>query len=172
METETKRALWRWRIFSATWLSYAGYYFCRKAFWVAKEQLGVAHHWDAQLLGVLGSIYLGCYAVGQFIAGAAGTRWGPRLVLLAGMAVSVGAHVVLGVANGVGTFAVFIGLNGFAQATGWSNNVGTMGNWTSRSERGRIMGLWCTNFQVGGVLASGLAAFFLGTSLGFRWSFF
>lgn len=153
-------------------MSYAGYYFCRKAFWVAKEKLGKAHDWNPELLGVLGSIYLGAYAVGQFIAGASGTRWGPRRVLLVGMAVSLVSHAILGVANSFGTFAVFIALNGLAQATGWSNNIGTMGNWTSRSERGRIMGLWCTNFQVGGVLASGLAAFFLGTHYGFRWSFF
>jgi OPA family sugar phosphate sensor protein UhpC-like MFS transporter len=62
-------------------------------------------------------------------------------------------------------------LNGLAQSTGWGNTVGVMGNWFRKEERGRVMGLWATCFQVGGVLGSGLAAFMLGIA-GFKYSFF
>ena len=42
------------------------------------------------------------------------------------------------------------------QATGWSGNVGTMAGWFVKSERGKVMGLWSTNFTIGS-LVSGLA---------------
>jgi sugar phosphate permease len=45
-------------------------------------------------------------------------------------------------------------MNGIAQATGWSGNVGTMASWFHKHERGRVMGAWSTNFTVG-ALASG-----------------
>jgi len=45
-------------------------------------------------------------------------------------------------------------INGLAQATGWSGNVGTMAGWFHKHERGRVMGAWSTNFTVG-ALASG-----------------
>ena len=42
-------------------------------------------------------------------------------------------------------------MNGLAQATGWSGNVGTMANWFHKHERGRVMGVWSTNFTVGSI---------------------
>jgi OPA family sugar phosphate sensor protein UhpC-like MFS transporter len=62
-------------------------------------------------------------------------------------------------------------LNGLAQASGWSNNVGTMANWYARHERGTVMGLWATNFQFGGMASNALAAW-LAHAYGYRWSFF
>ena len=162
---------WRWRIFSATWLSYAGYYFCRKPFYITKATLEDAYGWDPTKLGLLGGAYLAFYALGQFIAGWAGSRFGPRLVLLVGMGVSVGANFTFGITNSWGTFLAFMALNGLAQASGWSGNVGAMAPWFRRSERGTIMGFWATNFQVGSVVANFLAAFMLGLA-GFKWSFF
>lgn len=163
--------IWRYRIFAATWLCYAGLYFCRKPFYVAKADLGEAFGWDASLLGLLGTVYLITYTLGQFIAGVAGTLWGPRLVLLVGMGGSVLANLAFGLTDSAITFAIFMGLNGLAQSVGWGNTVGSMATWFHRDERGRVMGLWATCYQVGGVFASGLAALILGL-YGFEYSFF
>jgi sugar phosphate permease len=162
---------WRWRIFASTWLCYAGFYFCRKPFYIAKAALGAQLHFDATALGLIGSAYLGAYTLGQFAAGALGNRLGPRLVLLTGMALSVAANVGFGLTNSLGTFVALMALNGAVQATGWSNTVGTMAHWFRRAERGTVMGFWATNFQVGGVAANTLAAWALG-QWGFRYSFF
>lgn len=162
---------WRWRVFAATWLSYFGFYFCRKPFYIAKADLGEQNGWDASMLGGIGTAYLVAYALGQFLAGFLGDRIGPRALLLIGMGVSLGANAVFGLTNSYETFLVFMVVNGLAQATGWSANVGTMANWFRRSERGSVMGVWATNFQVGGVAANGLAAYVLG-SWGVQWSFF
>lgn len=162
---------WRRRVFAATWLSYAGFYFCRKPFFIAKPALAEELSWEPSILGLLGTCYLVAYAAGQFVAGWAGTRWGPRILLLAGMLVSVGANFTFGLTNSFGMFATFLIINGLAQSTGWSGNVGSMARWFRRDERGTVMGLWATNYQVGGVAANTLAAWVLG-KWGFQASFF
>ena len=162
---------WRWRIFASTWLCYAGYYFCRKPFYIAKSAIGHELHFDATALGTIGSVYLVAYTVGQFATGALGSRLGPRVLLLVGMTLSIAANVGFGLSNSFEGFVVLMALNGLAQATGWSGTVGTMANWFRRSERGTVMGFWATNFQVGGVVANTLAAWAMG-QWGFRYSFF
>ncbi|MDP2307386.1 MAG: MFS transporter [Pseudomonadota bacterium] len=161
---------WRWRVFAATWLCYAGYYFCRKPFYLAKASLATELSFDATQLGTIGTAFLLAYAIGQFVSGALGDKRGPRVLLLGGMAVSIGANIGFGLGNSFGTFLGLMVLNGLAQATGWSGTVGTMASWFHRRERGTVMGLWATNFQVGGVLANTFAAWLLG-AYGWRYSF-
>jgi len=168
---DDKMRAWRWRILASTWLCYAGFYFCRKPFYIAKASMGEEFGWSAPMLGQAGAVYLICYTLGQFMAGLLGDRLGPRIVLLSGLAATVGCNVAFGLTNGYGSLLGFMALNGFAQATGWSCTVGTMGAWFHRRERGTIMGVWATNYTVGGVLGTSLAAFVLG-AYGFRYSFF
>lgn len=162
---------WRWRVFVSTWCAYAGLYFCRKAFFVVKGSLSDELGIDTQGLGEIGTAYLLAYAIGQFVNGALGNRIGARILLLVGMFVSLSTNVVFGTANGYWTIFAFMVVNGFAQATGWPSVVGTLGHWTRRAERGTVMGLWGTCYQLGGVAASAWAAFWLGRS-GWRTSFF
>jgi sugar phosphate permease len=169
MDPRFKR--WRYRVFAATWLSYFGFYFARKPFFITKSALQDHLSIDPTMLGVVGTCYLVSYTIGQFLAGALGNRFGPRLVLLSGMTLSLLANAAFGVSNSWLTFAVFMTINGLAQATGWSCNVGTMAQWFRKRERGTVMGLWATNFQVGGVAANTLAAWTLG-EFGYQWSFF
>jgi OPA family sugar phosphate sensor protein UhpC-like MFS transporter len=163
--------LWRYRIFASTWLCYAGFYFARKPFSIVKKDLGDALGWSAYDLGLIGSVYLIAYAIGQFIAGSMGTKYGARRLLIAGMAASVLANVVFGMTNSVFTFCVFMAVNGLGQATGWSGTVATMAAWLRRPERGTVMGVWGTCFSVGGTLANILAAYLLG-AYGYQYSFF
>ena len=101
------------------------------------------------------------YAASQFLAGWAGNRFGPRVMLLSGMAISIVANIGFGLSSSAEAFFVLMTLNGAAQATGWSANIGTMAAWFHRGERGTVMGLWTTNFQAGGVLANAATAFVL-----------
>ena len=147
----------RIRVFAATWLCYAGLYFCRHAFFVAKGDLTRERGLDAATLGWLGVAYLVAYAVGEFNAAALGTRIGPRRMLLTGMAVSIAANVGFGMAHSTPAFMVLMAFNGLAQATGWSGNIGTMAQWFRRRERGQVMGLWSTCYQLGAVAAKAFA---------------
>ena len=102
--------------------------------------------------------------------GWARSKWGPRILLLFGMAVSIAVNFLFGITNSWTTFSLLMMINGFAQSTGWSNNVAAMAPWFSRKERGTVMGFWATNYQIGGVLASGLAAWVL-ARWDIQWSF-
>jgi sugar phosphate permease len=163
--------IWRWRILVSTWLAYAGFYFCRKAFYVVKKDLGDELQLDATALGEIGMAYLIAYTLGQFLSAGLGSRTGPRILLLIGMAVSVGCNVAFGFANNYWTLLAFMALNGFAQATGWPSVIGTLAHWTRREERGWLLGLWGTCYQLGGVAAKVWAAFWLARQ-GWRGAFF
>jgi MFS transporter, OPA family, glycerol-3-phosphate transporter len=162
---------WRVRVFVATWLSYVGFYFCRKPFSVAKGPIGDQFHWKATTLGNIYAAYLIAYAIGQFLASRLGPKLGPRINVLVGMALSIGVTAAMGIALSPWVMGGLIAVNGLAQATGWSGNVGTMASWFHKHERGRVMGLWATNFTVGAIV-SGLV---LGWMLGFtswQWCFY
>lgn len=152
---------WRWRVFAATWLCYGGFYFARKPFFIVKSDLGDRLGLSATDLGNIGFAYLLSYTIGQFVAGALGQRVGSRKLLVTGMAAAVAASVGFGLAGGLISLSFLMVVNGLAQATGWSGTVGNMAQWFRRSERGRVMGVWATCYQVGGVAANAMAAFIL-----------
>ncbi len=162
---------WQVRIFAATWLAYAGYYFCRKPFYVAKADMGTALAFSSVELAHLGTAYLAAYAVGQFSSAWFGRQLGPRLLLLAGIAISIVSNFTFGIANGFWTLLLFLSLNGMAQGTGWPGCIGSLAFWFRREERGTVLGVWSTCYQVGSLVSTALAAYLLGR-LGWRWSYF
>ncbi len=171
MQNIELRNKWRMRVFSATWLSYFGFYFARKPFYAVKADLETTLGWDPEKLAWIGTIYLITYTLGQFISGALGDKFGSKLMLTIGMLGAVIANAMMGFSNSFLSFCVLMALNGLFQSTGWSNNVGIMGRWLESDERGRVMGFWATNFQIGGAMALPIAAY-LGHRYGVQWSFF
>ncbi|MCK5689319.1 MFS transporter [Myxococcota bacterium] len=163
--------LWRLRVFASTWIAYAGYYFGRQTFYIVKRPLGEELGYGPEMLGYLGSAYLVAYTIGQFTSAALGQRMGARVLLLGGASLSLLVNVGMGFSNSFYTLMVLLVLNGFAQATGWPATVGTMGYWTTRKERGTVMGVWATCYQLGGVFAKMWASFWLAQQ-GWRFSFF
>lgn len=147
---------WRVKVFAATWLSYVGFYFCRKPFSAAKAAIGLETGWNATTLGNIWAAYLVAYALGQFVAAGLGTRFGARINVLAGMAISIAVTLAMGMTLSITFMAGLVAFNGLAQATGWSGNVGTMAAWFRKSERGKVMGAWANCFTIG-ALTSGWA---------------
>ena len=78
---------WRYITFGVTWLAYVGFYFTRKSFPVAK--IGILEDPAIEItkasLGLIDGLYGIAYALGQFIWGMCGDKFGPRKVVLAGM---------------------------------------------------------------------------------------
>jgi sugar phosphate permease len=162
---------WQIRIFTATWLSYAGYYFCRKPFYVVKADMAGALGFSTVQLGHLGTAYLAAYALGQFSSAFFGRKLGPKLLLLAGMAISLVCNFFFGIGNGFWTIMLFLAINGLAQGTGWPGCIGSLAFWFRREQRGSILGVWSTCYQVGSLVATSFSAYLLGRA-GWRWSYF
>ncbi len=149
------------RAFALTWFSYGSYYLTRKNFAVVKSRLNEDLGVSMTTLGHIDTVYLATYAVGQFLNGALGDRFGARRIIGIGMLASGALAWWFAMSNTAVLFAVAFGLNGLFQSTGWPNNVKAMGAWFGREARGKVMGFWCTCYQVGGLVASALATFLL-----------
>jgi len=144
------------------WLLYAGYYLCRKNYAVAQPVFMREFGWNEQDVGVIISAYLTTYAIGQFISGPLGDRFGPRIVIALGLGLSVAANAGLGFSTSILTMTAMMAVNGFAQSTGWPNSMKTMSNWFSVQQRGRVMAWWCTNYQAGDLISTAFASVIIG----------
>ena len=168
---------YRAQLFTATWLSYFGFYLVRKTYAVLKKPLKEQFGLDDVHVAYPWTIYLITYMLGQFLAAWLGRRMQSRRVLIYGMVVAAACNIGLGwlvdshLASAYLWMCITMGIHGFAQATGWPHNVGLFANWTRRSERGTLFGIWGTCYQVGAIAGKALAAFLLGW-LGMAWSFF
>lgn len=162
---------WQIRILVTTWLAYAGYYFCRRPFYLTKISLSHSLHLSTIDLANLGTAYLVAYMLGQFSSAYFGRKLGPKMLLLAGIMISIISTALFGISNGYWTIMLLISLNGLAQGTGWPGCIGSLAFWFRRKERGRVLGFWATCYQLGQVFASLLASFLLDLA-GWRWSFF
>ncbi len=162
---------WQVKIFIATWLAYAGYYFCRKPFYVVKADMAGALGFSTIQLAHLGTAYLAAYAVGQFSSAFFGRKLGPKMLLVAGIGISVACNLIFGMSNGFWTIMLFLAVNGLAQGTGWPGCIGSLAFWFQREQRGSVLGVWATCYQVGSLASTAFAAYLLGRA-GWRWSYF
>ncbi len=142
-----------------TWLTYAGFYLCRKNFAVAMplltEDLGYTKLDFATIIFVFSLFYAG----GQFVNALLSDRFGARLVVGIGMIVSAASNIAMGFAGSLMAFTLLAPLNGLGQSTGWSGLVKTMASWFRPRERGVVMGWWGTSFVLGGSFATIFATF-------------
>ncbi|MCA9667470.1 MAG: MFS transporter [Myxococcales bacterium] len=167
--------VWRWRVLIATWLCYAGFYFCRKNFSIAKSAILGKLEVSTSALAHVFTAYLVAYMLGQFATGVLSRRIPTRRLLLGGMVLSLVCNVGIGIAYSAGPggywpMMMLMIVNGLAQSTGWPGNVGVLSNWLRRHERGRMMAGWATSYQIGSIFAKAFAAFMLGFA-GPAWSF-
>lgn len=161
----------RFRVFGLTWLSYASYYLTRKNYSLAKVSLQNAYGLTTDQLGTIDSAYSAAYAIGQFLWGWAADRLGPRRVLGVGMIGTALCSVAFGLSSTFVALLIFWTLNGLMQATGWSPNVKAMTGWFADKDRGRIMGMWTTNYTVGSFVANPLGGVFM-DAISWQWVFF
>jgi sugar phosphate permease len=156
--------------FAITWLAYASYYLGRKGFSVAKaavsRELGVG----IEVLASIDTAYLVAYAAGQVPSGVAADRFGPRVLVGVGLIGSAIACALFGLGQGALVLGACFALNGLMQSTGWPGTTKAMAAWTTPRDRGRVMGLWSTCYQIGGIAATALATYLLATS-GWRAAF-
>ncbi len=164
---------WRWQTFGITWLAYAGFYLTRKSFSVAKNELKKADVMGltkADMSWIDGANSV-AYAIGQFLFGSLGDKFGTRAIILLGMMASVTTALAMGFANSVLMMGVLFGIQGLCQATGWAPLAKNVGEFFSQRERGTIMWFWCTNYALGGFIASTLAGV-TAQKFGWRFAFF
>lgn len=153
---------WRWRILIATYFAYAGYYLTRKVFTIAMTSISSDFNIGLEQVAHIWTAYLVAYAIGQFVNSFIGRKWGPRLLLLGGLGISITINIIFGFSNSYSTFMVFMFFNGLVQASGWPGVVGGVAQWLRKKERGSIMGIWSTSYLMGNILVKMLGGYLLG----------
>jgi sugar phosphate permease len=150
---------WRQRIFLAGWIVYAGYYFCRKNFSVVMPMMERTQHYGNFDLAHLVFVFSLAYAAGQFLAGSAADRCGPRAVATGGGLLSAACTMAMAFS---GSYRVLLLLqigNGLGQGCGWSSCLKMLGAWFARRERGVVVAWWGTCYVLGGFLATVFATY-------------
>lgn len=161
----------RYTAWGLTWLAYASYYLGRKGFSVVKSTLRQSLGVSERALGIIDTLYLGAYALGLFLSGYVGDRVGARRLIAGGLACSALCCFWFGACNAALWFGALFFVNGLAQSTGWPGTTGAMAEWTTTRNRGTVMAFWATCYQVGSIVATDLAAYWLRHS-GWRAAFF
>lgn len=178
IELTSGHTAWRIRILVSTYLGYGGFYLTRKVFTLCKTPIAAELGWELGSTAHIWTAFLVAYMLGQFISSYIGRRWGPRVLLLGGLGMSMVCNIIFGFANSFATFLVFMAFNGLLQAAGWPGCVGAISEWLRVHERGRIIGIWTTNHILGSIMVKTLTGMFLGITglylgmAGWRWAFF
>ncbi len=174
LRRDPKYERWRYIIFVVTWITYAGFYLTRQSFSAAKA--GIIEdpqvHVSKSMLGIVDAAYLIAYAIGQFIWGIAGDRYGCRKVILVGILISIAAGFAMGVSSVILLFGIFSFMQGIAQASGWAPLTKNVGCWFSKKERGRVYGWWCSNYSIGPMIATPFAGYAAEHFMSWRYAFF
>jgi sugar phosphate permease len=158
--TQTENVkLWRYRIFGITWLTYAGFYLCRKNVSVEIPLLEHRFGYSTDQLAHVVFAFSLLYALGQFVFGPLSDRFGARVIVGTGLFVVVASNILLGLQSSFIMLVALAVIGGAGQATGWSGLVKTMACWFKREERGVVMAWWGTNYVLGGFLATIFATF-------------
>lgn len=156
---------WQRRIFASVWITYFAYYLCRYNMPMAKSRLCDTFSWNATSFGIVLTALTLMYAVGQFVNGQLADRFGTRVIASIGVLGSVAMNLAVFVVTlmaGPETanpntvlllLVLFWGANGFFQSMGWSPMVRVMAHWFPSSNRGKVMGVVGTCYQLGGAFS-------------------
>jgi len=169
--TSERMKYWRKRILWTTWITYAGFYLARVNMSITLPEIMKEYGISKTVMGgVLTSLFV-LYAVGQFINGQLGDKFGPRKLITVGILGSVLLNILFGFSSGVIIAMVVIwGLNGYFQSMGWGPSVKIVANWFPKKERGRAGGILGSSYQIGNAVSWGLAGLVVGL-WGWRWGF-
>jgi sugar phosphate permease len=154
---------WRTSVFSSSWLLYAGYYLCRKDVKIlqmlpgADPSLGEV----ANLLFVFGL----AYTIGQFFAGILADMKGSRITALIGGLISAVSTAAMVLGHTHRSLLILQMLNGLGQGCGFPALARLLSSWFDRRERSTIVAWWSASYSLGGVVATGLAAWCATTPL-------
>lgn len=152
-------------IFFICWISYASIYLLRLNLSIAAADLNASNIFSGKEIGLMGSMFFFCYAVGQLINGYAGDKINPKLMILFGMAISAISNLIIGfllLSNYTG-FLIFLlwALNGFSQSMLWGPIVRTVSNLYEEKTRIKAAGILSISYAAGSVLAYIVATYII-----------
>ncbi len=161
----------QWRMLLATMFCYLFFYTGRQTFGFAipgiQDELGVSK----ETLGWASAALLWSYALGQFINGNLGDKFGGRRMMSTGAILSCGLNWIVSFGTSITSLVIPWAANGFAQSMGWAPGSRVLSNWWPHSERGRVYGAYVFAAGMASVLAYTTSILILDFEMGWRWIF-
>src|SRR5690606_19725753 len=147
----------QWRMLLAVMFCYLFYYTGRRTAGFAipgiHQELGIS----LATLGWMSTALFWCYALGQFINGSLGDRFGGRRMMTMGAVLSCGFNWITSFGTSIAGLFVPWGANGVAQSMGWAPGGRLLSNWWSAEERGFAFGFYTFAAGLSSVLAFGMS---------------
>ena len=149
---------YRWRIFEAAFIAYAGFYIVRNNLPPVSKEMGAALSYDKGMIGMILSGTALAYGIGKFVMGYFADRSDARKYVALGMLLTAAINFLFASSRTFGLHLFLWTLNGFVQGMGYGPCTRGLSHWYSVKERGTIFGVWNISHNVGGGIAGSLAA--------------
>ena len=152
-------AVQKYIVFTLTFCGYASLHITRKSFSNIKNDLTDQWHFSEDQLAQLDTVFMISYAIGLYINGMLGDKYGAKKILVLGL-FGTGLVFILFPCfklyhlDRPANFLILWVFNGFCQSTGWPNVVNIMSNWFDPQMDIRIFGLWSANASVGNIMGN------------------
>jgi MFS transporter, OPA family, glycerol-3-phosphate transporter len=150
--------LYRWRVFEAAFLAYAGFYVVRNNFAPVAKEIGEALSYDKLMIGNILAATAIAYGIGKFIMGYFADRSDARKYVAVGMLLTAACNFAFGSSTQYTTHLLLWTLNGFIQGMGYGPCCRGLSHWYSHKERGTVFGFWNISHNLGGGIAGVVAA--------------
>ncbi len=162
-DVKKKLAYWRKRVFISLWITYASFYLCRVNISIAIPGILKEYGLTKTAMGAVLTGLFFAYAVGQFINGQLGDKFGARRLITIGAITSGILNLIFPVLPGVVSLMALVwGLNGYFQSMGWSPSTKTIANWFPIEMRGKMTGVFGSCYQFGNAASWALSGFVVG----------
>jgi len=162
---------WQRKIFLILWITYASFYIGRVNISVALPGMMAEFGWTKADVGAIGTALFWAYAIGQFINGQLGDKFGSRVIITVGLTVSALMNLLFGFSQAIGVMIIIWAVNGYFQSMGWAPTVKTLANWFPPRMRGKLSGRLGTSYILGGAISVALAGF-IAARFGWRATFY
>lgn len=157
----------RYTVLALMWLAYGCFYLNRlniaPVIPLIMEDLKISH---AQV-GLISTFFFAFYAAAQLPAGYLSDILGSKKITTLGGVTSALANFFFSTGSSLYYLIGVQSLNGIGQGGGWGPSIKLLNNWFPESERGRVLGTYCTCVSIFTVLAYALAGY-LGKMFGWR----
>jgi len=145
------------RMVSTLWLTYAAFYLGRLNLSPALPAIAESLQISLAQVGILGTFFFWCYALGQLVNGQIGNSVRPHRVILFGLLLIAISNIAFSLQTSLLMMTVIWGVNGFAQSTGWGPMLRILSTHLETAQRKRLSTVFSMSFQVGTALAWGVA---------------
>lgn len=142
MEKKSKKfSCYAWLVLLSFGFMYLFFYNGRQNINLVMTQMADGLGSTTTALGIVSSALFWAYAFGQLINGRLGAFFGYKRFMAIGVVGSVVINLLISFQHSIPVITVLWGLNGYFQSMVWSNGLGVVNKWWSRSKRGFATGL-------------------------------